>query len=255
LLSSSSFSAISAELRGLPLAFGGEGGKDSIEMSFFKKYNRIFLSLYNFRVQMKNGKYSVIVSDLGNVILPFDYNIAINKLEMIEKGLGRKFYEFVKSNYDLHRKNEKGAISTEEFIRKMVSVLDNKVSPEEFCNIYSKIFIVNEELVSLLASLGKNYKMVILSNTNKIHKDYGWGHLPFLKHFDKLILSYEVHSVKPEPEIFKAVEAYTQELPEKHLFIDDIFDYSEAAKKLGWDAIHYKNNNQLVEELKKRNVF
>jgi HAD superfamily hydrolase (TIGR01509 family) len=204
---------------------------------------------------MSDRKYSVIVSDLGNVILPFDYNTAVNKLEMIEKGLGGKFYEYLKSNYDLHKRNEKGEIKSEEFIRIMLSALDNKVSAEEFCNIYSKIFVVNEPLVTLLADLGKKHRLVLLSNTNKIHREYGWGDLPFLKYFDKLILSYEVHAVKPEPEIFKAAEAYTQRPPDEHLFIDDIFDYAEAAKKLGWDAIQFKNNDQLMEELKKRNVI
>lgn len=204
---------------------------------------------------MSDRKYSVIISDLGNVILPFDYKVAVNRLEMIEKGLGEKFYDFVRANYDLHRRNEKGTIPTEEFIGIMVSALDNKVSGEEFCNIYSKIFVVNEELVSILAELGKRYKMVILSNTNKIHRDYGWGKLPFLDHFEKLILSYEVRAAKPEPEIYKAVEAYTQLPSEEHLFIDDIFDYAEAAKRMGWDAIQFLNNDQVVEEFRKRNIY
>lgn len=203
---------------------------------------------------MSNRKYSVIVSDLGNVILPFDYETAVNKLELIEKGLGRKFLTYLKSNYELHRKNERGDITSEEFIRIMIGVLDYKVNAEEFCNIYSKIFVVNEPLVSLLAELHKKYTLILLSNTNKIHRDYGWGNLPFLKYFDKLILSYKVHAVKPEPEIFKAVETYTKTPPEKHLFIDDIAEYAETAKKMGWDAIQYIDFNQLVEELSKRNV-
>ena len=110
-------------------------------------------------------------------------------------------------------------------------------------------------MVALLEELGKRYRLVLLSNTNKIHRDYGWGQLPFLKHFEKLILSYEVHAVKPEPEIYRAVEAYTKMPPEQHLFIDDILEYTEAAKKLGWDAIQYLNYNQLVEEFKKREVL
>jgi len=204
---------------------------------------------------MSDRKYPVIVSDLGNVILPFDYQTAVNKLELIEKGLEDKFLTYLKSNYELHRKNERGDITSGEFIRIMVRALDYKVSQEEFCNIYSKIFIVNEQLVSLLAELHKKYTLILLSNTNKIHRDYGWGDYPFLKYFDKLILSYEVHAVKPEPEIYKAVEAYTQAPPEKHLFIDDIAEYAEAARKLGWDAIQYINFKKLEMELTKRNIL
>jgi putative hydrolase of the HAD superfamily len=204
---------------------------------------------------MIDRKYSVIVSDLGNVILPFNYETAVNKLELIEKGLGNKFLTYLKSNYELHKKNERGDITSGEFIRIMVRALDYKVSQEEFCNIYSKIFVVNEPLVSLLAELHKKYTLILLSNTNKIHRDYGWGNYPFLKYFDKLILSYEVHAVKPEPEIYKAVEAFTQIPPENHLFIDDIAEYAEAAKKMGWDAIQYINFKKLEMELTKRKIL
>jgi glucose-1-phosphatase len=204
---------------------------------------------------MSERKISVIVLDLGNVILPFNYETAINKLELIEKGLGQQFYTFIKSNYSIHRRFEKGDISSEEFIRIMLQALDNKVSAEEFCNIYSKIFVVNEPLVSLLSELHKKFTLILLSNTNKIHRDYGWENYPFLKYFDKLILSYEVHAVKPEPEIYKSVEAFTKKLPHEHLFIDDIAEYAEAAKKLGWEAIQYIGFEQLRMELIKRNIL
>jgi HAD superfamily hydrolase (TIGR01509 family) len=204
---------------------------------------------------MSDKKYPVLVSDLGNVILPFDYEIAVNKFEIIEKGLGHKFLTYLKSNHELHRKNERGDITSEEFIKIMLSVIDNKVSEEEFCNIYSKIFVVNEPMVSLLAELSKKHTLILLSNTNRIHRDYGWGNYPFLKYFDRLILSYEVHAVKPEPEIYKAVEKYTQLPPERHLFIDDIAEYADTAIKMGWDAIQYINFNLLEKELTKRNIY
>jgi putative hydrolase of the HAD superfamily len=64
-----------------------------------------------------------------------------------------------------------------------------------------------------------------------------------------------VHAVKPEPEIYKAVEAFTKIPPENHLFIDDIAEYAEAAKKMGWDAIQYINFKQLEMELTKRKIL
>jgi glucose-1-phosphatase len=203
---------------------------------------------------MSKSKYSVIVSDLGNVILPFSYEIAVKKLEIIEKGLGEKFYNFLKSNYDLHRKFERGDLEVEEFVGKMLSVLENKVNKEEFCNIYSKIFVLNIPLIELLAELRKKYSLVLLSNTNKIHHEYGWGNYPFLKYFDKLILSYQVHAVKPEAEIFKAAADFTQKPPEEHIFIDDIADYAKAAKDQGWDSIQYLNFRQIKEDLSQKGI-
>jgi hypothetical protein len=57
---------------------------------------------------LEQRKYSVIVSDLGNVLIPFDYNIAYSKLEKIEKGLGQRFLDQYKENYDFHRSFERG---------------------------------------------------------------------------------------------------------------------------------------------------
>jgi len=40
----------------------------------------------------------------------------------------------------------------------------------------------------------------------------------------------------------------------EHLFIDDVKEYADAAKKLGWDAINFLSEQQCIDELKKRNI-
>ena len=132
---------------------------------------------------MKKRKYSVIVSDLGNVLIPFDYMISFNKLEKIEKGLGQRFLDQYKENYDFHRKFEAGFISEEEFLRKLSGFVNNKVDRETFIDVYSNIFTVNENVVALLRELKKNYRLVLLSNTNIVHQKYAWGKYDFIKIF------------------------------------------------------------------------
>ena len=204
---------------------------------------------------MPSNNYSVVVFDLGNVLIPFDYNIVINRFNNISSGLGDKFVEYYKSNYEIHRGFECGDLSEDEFIGKMLDVLENKVNKETFCNAYSKIFKVNEDVAALLPELKKNYKLVLLSNTNSIHMEYGWKGYEFLNNFDKLILSHEVGAVKPEPEIYKAVEEFTGEKPEKHIFIDDVKEYAEGAKTMGWDAVQFTDYENLVKDLKARNIL
>ena len=204
---------------------------------------------------MAKRKYSVIVSDLGNVLIPFDYNIAYKRLENIENGLGQRFLDQYKENYDFHRSFERGEVSEEEFLTKLSGFINNRVDKQTLISVYSKIFTVNEDVVSLLPELKKKYKLVLLSNTNIIHQKYGWKEYSFLKNFDKLILSHEVGSVKPEEKIYRAVEDYTKLPSEEHIFIDDIYEYAEAAKKLGWDAIQFKSYNQLVDGLKARDII
>jgi len=196
----------------------------------------------------------VIVFDLGDVLIPFDYSIAVQRLNKIEKNLGNTFLKFLKENYELHRSFERGDLTKETFTSIMCNALENKIDEETFCKIYSEIFTVNENVVSLLPRLKKNYKLALLSNTNEIHTKYGWERYSFLQHFDKLILSHEVNAVKPEEKIYKTVEACTKLLPQEHLFIDDVLEYVNGAKKSGWDGIQFIGYENLVEELKNRGI-
>jgi len=199
---------------------------------------------------MKNNDYSVIVFDLGNVLLPFDYDIIMRRLENVEQGLGEKFKRLYAENYDLHRNHENGSLSSDEFLDTMLKWADNKVSKEEFIDIYAKLFEENRELTCLLPAIKKNYTLVLLSNTNPIHMEYGWKDYAFIKHFDKLILSHEVGANKPEPEIYEAVEKFTKANPSAHFFIDDVAEYVDAARKRGWGGHNLIENRKLIEELK-----
>ena len=96
---------------------------------------------------MSHRKYSAIVFDLGNVLIPFDYSPAIEKLNRIQTGLGDKFSEFSKSNYSIHRDFERGNIPETTFINTMLEVVDNKIDSETFYRLYSDIFSLNEEVI------------------------------------------------------------------------------------------------------------
>lgn len=200
------------------------------------------------------NKTSVIVFDLGNVLIPFDYNKIVENLNKIEGGLGQRFYNLYRDNYDIHRKYERWELTDDEFLDIMTGWIDNKVSREDFCRIYSDLFVVNEDTTALLPDLKKNYTLVVLSNTNYIHQKYGWEQYEFIKHFDKLILSHEVGAIKPEEKIFRAVESFTGKPSEEHLFIDDIAEYAEGAKNFGWDSIQFTTHEKLLEEFQQRGI-
>lgn len=200
-------------------------------------------------------KYSVIVFDLGKVLINFDYQIAVEKFNQIEPGLGNKFLEHHQKNYDIHRAFESGQLSEKEFVNASLNGVDKKVDPQTFSQYYADIFTAHDDVISLLPLLKKRYKLILLSNTDPLHKKYGWEKYEFLSIFDHLVLSFEVGSVKPEEKIYREVERLSQFPSEEHLYIDDIADYVEAAKKLGWDAIQFINHTQLLEEFRNRNVL
>lgn len=196
-----------------------------------------------------------IVFDLGNVLIPFDYNVMINRLNIIRKNLGDEYYELYKKNYHVHRQFEKGELASEEFIRINLEWLDNKITSDKFCYLYSDIFKLNEATISLLPALKAKYRLFLLSNTNVIHKKYGYEHYKFLKLFDRLFLSHEEGAVKPEEKIYRTVEKFSGFKSTEHLFVDDIAEYIEGAKNIGWQAIQFFSAEQLTAELKAYNIL
>lgn len=203
---------------------------------------------------MSNRKYSAVVFDLGQVLIPFDYNIFIREVNKHKEGLGEEFVRKYNQNYHIHRDFERGKISEKDFIEQMLNWLEHKITAEQFIRYWSSIFSLNTDVISLLPKLKEKYKLYLLSNTNSIHQKYGYQHYDFLRIFDKLFLSHEVGYVKPEEGIYRAVENFSGLPSEEHIFIDDIAEYVEAAKQLGWDGIQFTGYENLLEEFHKRGI-
>lgn len=204
---------------------------------------------------MINRKYSAIVFDLGQVLVFFDYNIFIRAVNKHKIGLGEEFVRKYNENYHIHRDFECGKISEVDFINQMLQWLDYKITAEQFIKYWSSIFSLNNKVIDLLPILKKKYKLYLLSNTNSIHQKFGYQHYDFLKVFDKLFLSHEVGFVKPESEIYHAVEKVSGFPSGEHIFIDDILEYVNAAKDIGWDGIQYVGYDDLILNLKSKGIL
>ena len=60
---------------------------------------------------------------------------------------------------------------------------------------------------------------------------------------DELILSCTVHSVKPEPEIYRIAAAWLRVAPQECAFVDDITDYVEGARRVGMTGVRIDRPN------------
>jgi len=83
---------------------------------------------------------------------------------------------------------------------------------------------------------------------------YEWG--PYWKKVigihdlaDHVIDSCKIKFRKPEPEIFRIAEEKSGFQPGECLLIDDIEGNCIAAKNIGWNFIHFKNNTDTVIKL------
>lgn len=144
---------------------------------------------------------------------------------------------------------EKGRISTGEFYRRVTEMLEVTIALPDFKRLFSDIFTTHADLIALLPHLREGYRLFLLSNTCEIHIEWIKREFSLLQHFDELILSHEVGHVKPEREIFDAVLERSDLPPERHLYIDDILHYTEAASGLGFQVHHFLSQEGLIKAL------
>jgi HAD superfamily hydrolase (TIGR01549 family) len=95
----------------------------------------------------------------------------------------------------------------------------------------------------------------LLSNTNLIHfQIIRENYSSLLRYFHDLVLSFEVHAAKPEPEIFQTAIERAGCPPQECFFTDDIVDNVEAAHLLGMDAVQFQSPQQLQDEMRGRGI-
>ncbi len=149
---------------------------------------------------------------------------------------------------------ECGSIEPEDFYRGLCRTLELELSYAEFQRIWNGIFTETILPEAMIAGLAANYRLVLLSNTNRIHFDMLRQTYPFLRYFHQLVLSFEVGAMKPDPRIYQAALQAAGCLPGECFYTDDIKAYTDAARQLGIDAVQFESAGQLSRELSARGI-
>jgi len=195
-----------------------------------------------------------IILDLGKVIIPFDFKRSYDRMSSLSGRDASEIAERLRGN-DLFTRFESGAIEPSDFVSQISGMFDLKCSYDEFCEVWSSIFLPEPLLSeSFIQALHRRYRMVLLSNTNAIHFQMLEKTYPILENFDQYVLSHRVGALKPSPKIYEAAVRAAQCRPEECFFTDDIAEYAEGARRYGIDAVQFESPEQLETELKKRGV-
>lgn len=126
---------------------------------------------------------------------------------------------------------------------------------ESFTNVLKEVIGLDPEMYTLVEEL-KNQGIIIAlfsnieSSSAKIAQEAGF-YLPF----DLCFLSYQMGVEKPD---LKAYEILLQSLnlpPSDILFIDDLQENVESAKRLGIDALLFHSVEELRKELSDRGIL
>lgn len=195
-----------------------------------------------------------IILDLGRVLIPFDFERGYQRMAQ-RSGLPSDEIRSRIHATGIMTEYESGRVSSPAFADAIGRALGIPLDYEEFCEIWSSIFLPHTLLPEeFVVSLRRNYRTVLLSNTNEIHYSMLRRTYPILGHFDAYILSYEAKAMKPEPAIYQATLAAAQCAPGECFFTDDMPDYVEGARRLGIDAVQFQGYEKLRADLETRGV-
>ncbi len=195
-----------------------------------------------------------VIFDLGKVLIPFDFSRGYRAMEKFCDYPAAEIPKRIAATGLVHR-FETGLVEPRDFVEQLSRMLDLRVTYEQFCEIWSSIFLPDTLVPeSLLAGIGERYRLLVLSNTNAIHFAMVRQRYPILRHFHDLVLSYEVKAMKPSPAIYREAIARAQCLPEECFYTDDIPAYVEGARREGIDAVQFESCAQLERELAAREI-
>ncbi len=108
-----------------------------------------------------------------------------------------------------------------------------------------------KDSVLLLETLkqANNQKLYALTNWSAEAFPVAIERYDFLKHFEGILVSGTEKIRKPFTEIYELILERYQLEASSSVFIDDNLDNVLGARKVGMKAIHYKNSQQLINEL------
>ncbi len=108
---------------------------------------------------------------------------------------------------------------------------------------------IRPEMIRLIATLRKRYKVVLLSNFIKDWFEWLDNKYNLHEKFDLVTTSYEAGAAKPDEKIFTVVMERLGVRPEECIFIDDQLKNDAESYLLGMKVIVFENVDQMKSEL------
>jgi putative hydrolase of the HAD superfamily len=194
------------------------------------------------------SKYQTIIFDLGGVIINLEEKRTIESFQKLSQLSQEEFYITYKPtsySFSLLEHYEVGKVSNQEFRDALRSILFLDADDDAIDHAWNQILgDIPQERINLLKKIAKTHQIILLSNTNEIHRIafdeilLRQEGMTFSDLFHKVYYSYELNDRKPNLSIYQKVIEENKLNPKETLFIDDNLKNIVSAKKLGIHSVH-----------------
>ncbi|WP_174848422.1 glucose-1-phosphatase [Yersinia artesiana] len=180
------------------------------------------------------------IFDLGNVIVDIDFKRVLgvwSKLSSVPLAtLSERF-----TMGEVFQQHERGEISDEDFAHQLSDEMGLSLSFEQFAEGWQAVFVaLRPEVITIMQKLrAEGHRVVVLSNTNRLHCNYWPQHYPEVAAAaDHMYLSQDLGMRKPEAKIYQHVLSAENIPAEQAVFFDDVEANIVAARVEGITGIH-----------------
>lgn len=179
-------------------------------------------------------KNTLIVFDIGNVLLRFSKDRARRNFERIEPGTGGPLVRAMWES-PLGVDLERGRLTGRDFLRKVPV----RMGYRAFADAFRDIFTPLRQNLRLLEHLSKTHDTALLSNTSDIHWPYLFKTYPALKSARWKFGSHRLKLMKPDPRVYRILSRKTGYDFRDIVYVDDHPDFIRAAQRLGIRGVCY----------------
>ena len=200
------------------------------------------------------AKIKHLIFDMGNVLMRYDPEIPLKKFVKTEKArnlIRRELFEgpeWVEA--------DRGMISEEEMYESVARRIPEKYHEELKKCVYEWIICMKplEKSVKLCEDARKwGYQTYVLSNAAQSFYEY-FPKFYRMEDFDGVVVSSDVHLIKPDVRIYAYLLEKYHLNPEECLFLDDREDNVEAARKAGMQSMLFTEDYESLRAFLKQNA-
>jgi glucose-1-phosphatase len=177
-----------------------------------------------------------LVFDIGNVIVPFDWQIFHRRLRADYPNLPT---EAEKQFRELIVRIEIGEMTGEMFAEQAIRAIGFQEDQRTFLSIWNGIFSSNIPMERTILALKERFPLFLLSNTSELHLAYLMQNWDVLQHFQDGVYSFRAKCAKPDRRIFEIAIKQFGLRPGNTVYIDDLEANVGSALNLGFKAIRY----------------
>ena len=205
------------------------------------------------------GRIEAVISDFGGVLttpLLQSFMAFQNETGISTETLGKAMQAVAEADgenplFEL----ERGEITEVAFLERLTDglepLLGHRPQMHRFREIYFDALDPNPPMIELMRELkAAGYRMAMLTNNVREWEPLWRSMLPVDEIFETVVDSGFVGCRKPEPKIYELTLERIGLPAEACLFIDDLPHNCEGARKAGMSAVHFRDNEQAIGEIR-----